>query len=104
MVHNGKLSDLYDIFNLDEDADIAELVNFKFSTSEEKDKQEYLNSLNVNKMRTLEIEIRDLETLYKNATDLSKRTELLTKIGNLSKELSVLKSSFVNYYIKSVYN
>ncbi len=91
-----RISDLYDIFNLDEDADIAELVNFKFSTSEEKDKQEYLNSLNVNKMRTLEIEIRDLETLYKNSTDLSKRTELLTKIGNLSKELSVLKSSFVN--------
>ena len=56
----------------------------------------YLNALNVNRMRLLEIEIKDLETLYKNATDLSKRTELLVKIGNYSKELAELKSSFVN--------
>ncbi len=90
-----RISDLYDIFNLEEDKDIAELVNYKFSASEELDKQEYLNSLDVNRMRGLEIEIKDLETLYKNAVDLSKKTELLTKIGNLSKELTNLKTSFV---------
>ena len=90
-----RISDLYDIFNLEEDKDIAELVNYKFSVSEELDKQEYLNSLDVNRMRGLEIEIKDLETLYKNAVDLSKKTELLTKIGNLSKELTNLKTSFV---------
>ena len=91
-----KISDLYDVFNLEEDKDIAELVNYQFSNDEEKEKQEYLNSLNVNKMRYLEIEIKDTETLYKNATDLTKRTELLNKIGSLSKELAMLKSTFIN--------
>ena len=91
-----KISDLYDVFNLEEDKDIAELVNYQFSNDEEKEKQEYLNSLNVNKMRYLEIEIKDTETLYKNATDLKKRTELLNKIGSLSKELAMLKSTFIN--------
>lgn len=91
-----RIADVYDHFDLEEDKDIAELINYQFSTNEDKDKQEYLNSLNVNRMRSLEIEIKDLETLYKNATDLSKRTELLVKIGNLSKELADLKSSFVN--------
>ena len=91
-----KISDLYDVFNLEEDKDIAELVNYQFSNDEEKEKQEYLNSLNVNKMRYLEIEIKDTETLYKNATDLTKKTELLNKIGSLSKELAMLKSTFIN--------
>ncbi len=91
-----KISDLYDVFNLEEDKDIAELVNYQFSNDEEKEKQEYLNSLNVNRMRYLEIEIKDTETLYKNATDLTKRTELLNKIGSLSKELAMLKSTFIN--------
>ena len=89
-----KISDLYDIFNFEEDKDIAELVNYKFLNDEDKDKLEYLNSLNVNKIRSLEIEIKDLETLYKNATDLSKKTELLNKIGNLSKELAQIKFTF----------
>jgi hypothetical protein len=91
-----RIADVYDHFDLEEDKDIAELINYQFSTNEDKDKQEYINSLNVNRMRSLELEIKDLETLYKNATDLSKRTELLVKIGNLSKELADLKSSFVN--------
>lgn len=91
-----RLADVYDHFELDQDKDIQELVNYKFSQNEDQNKQEYFNALNVNRMRLLEIEIKDLETLYKNATDLSKRTELLVKIGNYSKELADLKSSFVN--------
>ncbi len=91
-----KISDLYDVFDFEQDKDIAELVNYKFSDNEDKDKQEYLNSLNVNRIRYLEMEIKDTETLYKNATDLSKRTELLNRIGSLSKELATLKSSFIN--------
>ncbi len=91
-----RISELYDYFDLENDKDIAELINYKFSNSEEKDKKEYLNSLNLNKIRTLEVEIKDLETLYKNANELSKRTEFLTRISNLSKELTVLKSTFIN--------
>ncbi len=91
-----RISELYDHFDLENDKDIAELINFHFSSAEEKDKQEYRNSLNLNKIRALEVEIKDLETLYKNATDLSKRTELLTKIGNLSRELTRLKTTFIN--------
>ncbi len=91
-----KISELFDHFDFEQDKDIAELLNYPFSKNEEKDKQEYLNSLNLNRIRALEIEMKDLETLYKNATDLSKRTEFLMKIGEISKELTRLKTAFIN--------
>lgn len=91
-----RISELYDLFDMEVDTDIAQLLNYDFSKDEEKDKREYLSSLKLNRIRALEIEIEDLETLYKNATDLSKRTELLMKIGNSSKELTRLKTTFID--------
>lgn len=81
-----RVSDVLTIFDIDEDRDIADIVDYNF---------ENINNLeryfqeSINKIRRIGLEFRqeELKELFKKETDINKRRDIAVELTIVTKEL-----------------
>jgi len=82
------ISTLFDYFEVDENEDIKQIINYDFTSFNQEDLKAYYNEC-LNKMVLIELkqEQEKLTQLFKTETDLNKRREIAMKLGNITKEI-----------------
>lgn len=82
------ISTLFDYFEVEENEDIKEIINFDFNKFSQEDLKVYFNEcLKKLQLVDLKLEQERLTNLFKTETDLNKRREIAMKLGNLTKEI-----------------
>lgn len=82
------ISTLFDYFEVEENEDIKEIINFDFNRFSQEDLNTYFNEcLKKLQLVDLKLEQERLTNLFKTETDLNKRREIAMKLGNLTKEI-----------------
>ena len=81
------VSSIFDIFDVDNNDDLKQIINFDFSEFSQKEEIYFKQSLNRIRALGLELEIDRLKQEFKQTTDLTKRREIASKLGLVTKEL-----------------
>ncbi len=81
------VSSLFDIFDIDENPDIKDIVDFNFAEFGEKEEPYFKQSLNVIYSMGLKMKQEKLMEEFKTETDLDKRRNIAMQLGIVTKEL-----------------
>ncbi|MBQ3047555.1 MAG: DNA primase [Clostridia bacterium] len=82
------ISTLFDYFEVDENDDIKQIINFDFTLFSQEELKAYFDEcLNKMILIDLKLEQENLTKLFKTETDLNKRREIAMKLGNITKEI-----------------
>ena len=89
-VNNDKVytvSSIFDEFEVDENEDLKQIINFDFSQFGDKEELYFKQSLRRIAKLGLEQEIERLTQQFKTETDLTRRREIAAKLSLVTKEL-----------------
>lgn len=82
------ISTLFDYFEVEENQDLKEIINFDFTKFSQEDLKTYFNEcLNKMQLVDLKLEQEKLTALFKTESDLNKRREIAMRLGNITKEI-----------------
>ena len=86
------ISSLFDIFDVDENPDIKDIIDFNFAEFGEKEEPYFKQSLKVIYSMGLKMKQEKLMEEYKTETDLTKRRNIAMQLSIVTKELKNKKS------------
>ena len=86
------VSSLFDMFDIDENPDIKEIIDFNFAEFGEKEEQYFRQSLHVIYNMGLKIKQENLMQEYKQESDLDKRRSIAMQLQIITKELQNRKN------------
>ena len=81
-----KVSDIFTIFDIDEDKDIADIVDYNFENISNLEKY-FVESLDRIRRIGLEYRQEELKEMFKKETDINKRREIAVELTIVTKEL-----------------
>jgi len=79
------ISSIFDIFDVDENKDIKDIIDFNFHLYEGNEKNYFYDSLKSIYKIGIEQKEEQLKEMYKTEQDLTKRREIVMELGKITK-------------------